>query len=414
MSDVIIVGAGLAGLCCALNLQEAGVDFVLVEAAGDVGGRLRTDAEGGFLFDRGFQVLMSSYPEAARMLDYEALDLRYFDAGCMIFRGGKFHALMDPWRHPSRAWGGVTGGCGNVFDKIRVARLRSRVISPELDTLLARPETTTREALAREGFSDEFLEAFFRPFLGGIFLEDEMATSSRKFHWAFRMFSKGRAAIPAGGMGCIAAQLAARIAPGRLLLNTPVRAVSQGRVRLADGRDLLCAQVVVATDATTAVQLIDGLPEPRFRAVTNLYYSLGSVPMKGPLLLLNGEGRGLVNNLTFMSEVSPRYAPKGRALASVAVIGNPALDDRALDETVRGQLVGWFGMTVGDWKLERIYRIERALPDQSAGALAEIRRPARLHDWLVVAGDWRNIASINGAMESGRLAAEAVLEKTPT
>jgi hypothetical protein len=112
-----------------------------------------------------------------------------------------------------------------------------------------------------------------------------------------------------------------------------------------------------------------------------------------------------------MSEVSQLYAPRGRALASVTVLGNPARSDAALDDEVRRQLVDWFGMRVGEWKLERIYRIPQALPDQSAGALAEIRRSPRLQDWLVAAGDWRNIASINGALESGRLAAEAVLEK---
>ncbi|HEX9781577.1 MAG TPA: FAD-dependent oxidoreductase [Opitutaceae bacterium] len=127
--------------------------------------------------------------------------------------------------------------------------------------------------------------------------------------------------------------------------------------------------------------------------------------------MLNGEGSDIVNNLTFMSEVSPDYAPKRRSLASISVVGCLDLDDGALDDVVRGQLVSWFGMIVGEWRLEKVYRIREALPDQPAGSLGEVRRGARLQDWLVVAGDWRNIASINGAMESGRLAAEAVLEK---
>jgi hypothetical protein len=126
--------------------------------------------------------------------------------------------------------------------------------------------------------------------------------------------------------------------------------------------------------------------------------------------VLNGEGQGVVNNLAFISEVSPQYAPRGRVLASVTVVERPPADDRTLDDAVRLQLIDWFGMRVGDWKLEKVYRIERALPDQSAGVLGDVRRAARLQDWLAVAGDWRNIASINGAMESGRLAAEAVLE----
>lgn len=411
MSDVVIVGAGLAGLCCALRLQEAGVDFTLVEAADVVGGRVRTDAERGFLFDRGFQVFLTSYPEARRMLDFGALDLHYFEPGCLIFTEGGFVPLFDPWRTPSRLWSSLTGSVGSMLDKVRVARLRSRVTAPDIEMLLARPETSTDEALVREGFSDEIREVFFRPFLGGIFLEHELQTSSRKLHWLFRMFAKGRIAVPAMGIGKLAAQLAERLPAERLWLNTPVRRIGQGHVGLEDGRDLLCAQVVVATDAATAVQLIDGLPAPAFHSVTTMYYSLAAAPVRHSVLLLNGEGRGLVNHMAFMSEVSPYYAPRGRSLASVSILGHPALDDGALEDAVRQQLVDWFGMRVGEWRLERVYRIDRALPAQPAGSLAEVRRAARLQDWLVVAGDWRNLASINGAMESGRLAAEAVLER---
>lgn len=411
MSDVVIVGAGLAGLACALRLQEAGVDFTLVEAADRVGGRVRTDSERGYLFDRGFQVFLTSYPEARRLLDYDALELRYFESGATVFCDGEFHPLVDPWRHPAACLSCLFSPVGSFADKLRIARLRSRVCRGSLDAVLALPEKTTAEALAEDGFTEEMVEVFFRPFLGGIFLERELVTSSRKFHWLFRMFSKGRVAVPARGMQQIPLQLAGRLPPKKLMFNARVARVMPGRVSLEDGRDLLCRQIVIATDPATAVQLFDGLPRPAFRAVTNLYYSLDEVPMKGATLLLNGSGRGLLNNLVFITEASEHYAPKGRVLASAVVLGDPQLDDHLLDCAVREQLVEWFGMSVGAWKLEKIYRIREALPDQPAGSLAVPVRPARLQDWLVVAGDWRGIASINGALESGRLAAEAVLEK---
>lgn len=411
MSDVVIVGAGLAGLCCALRLQEAGVDFTLVEASDGVGGRVKTDSERGFLFDRGFQVFLTSYPEARRVLDYDALELRYFEAGATIFRGGEFHPLIDPWRHPTALGASLFGPVGSFMDKLRVARLRNRVCGPNLDAILSRPEKPTLESLGDENFSDDMLDSFFRPFLGGVFLDPDLETSSRKFQWLFRMFSKGRVAIPAKGMGRIPQQLADRIPTEKILFNSSVTSVAPGRVSVQDGRDLLCSQIVVATDPRTAVKLFDGVPAPKLRSVTNLYYSLEEAPIKGPALLLNGSGKGIMNNLVFISEVSSQYAPKGRVLASAAVLGVPEIDDHTLDCEVRQQLIDWFGMIVGDWKLERVYRIQEALPDQPSGSLADLGRPSRLQDWLVVAGDWRGIASINGAMESGRLAAEAVLEK---
>lgn len=411
MSEVVIVGAGLAGLSCAIRLQEAGIDFVLLEAGDEVGGRIRTDAANGFLFDRGFQVLLSSYPEAARLLNYDELDLHYFDAGCLIHRDGEFLPMMDPWRHPGRAWGSLFGSHGSLLDKIRLARLRSRVSSASVEELLQRPETPTREALLEEGFGDQIQQHFFRPFLGGIFLDSELTTSSRKFHWMFRMLAKGRAALPSNGMRAIGRQLAARIDSERLRLNTRVRSIGQGRVSLEDGRDLLCGQIVVATDPATAVRFFDGLPEPRFRAVCTLYYSMSEVPIHGPVLILNGDKAGPVNNLAFLSEVVSTYAPRNRGLASITVLGNPAITDRELDDAVRQQLVDWFGMVVGEWKLERMYRIDQALPEQLPGTWSSAGLNARLQDWLVIAGDWRNLASINGALESGRLAAEAVLEK---
>jgi phytoene dehydrogenase-like protein len=411
MSDVVIVGAGLAGLCCAVRLQEAGVRYTLVEAADAVGGRVRTDAERGFIFDRGFQMLLSSYPEAARVLDYSGLDLHYFEAGAKVYRDGDFITLMDPWRHPTMLWQTLTADCGTWVDRLRMWRLRRRVNLRDFTAVLAQPETTAREALERDGFSPDMLATFFQPFLRGVLLEPDLATSSRKFHWAMRMFTKGRAALPAAGMGAIPAQLVARLPKGRVMLNTRVKRIEPGCVSLEDGRDLLAAQVVVATDAITTAKLIDGLPAPEFHGATNVYYSMKEPPVRGPILLLNGDERGPVAHMAFVSEVSPLYAPKGQALASVSLLGVPDLNDRTLDDAVRQQLVDWFGMRVADWKLERIYRIPLAVPAQPAGSLNEVRRASRVHNWLTVAGDWRNIASINGAMESGRLAAESVLDR---
>ena len=125
--DVLIVGAGLAGLSCALRLNLKGVSCLVLEASDDVGGRLRTDCVEGFQLDRGFQVLLTAYPEAKLTLDYEALNLRYLIPGARVRYAGDFYDVVEPWRHPWRAilnrlkpenWCGCTAKWRPAFGEI--------------------------------------------------------------------------------------------------------------------------------------------------------------------------------------------------------------------------------------------------------------------------------------------------------
>ena len=191
MPEVVVIGGGLSGLVCGLRLQESGIDVEVLEASEAVGGRVRTDRVDGFQLDRGFQVLLDSYPQAKHWLDFDALGLRQFLPGCLVFREGRFVRLEDPFRNLSRAGPSLLSPIGSLADKLRVARLRARVTWPSLESVLARPEMTTRESLEDEGFSKPMIEGFLEPFLRGIFLDPDLRTSSRIFHWVFRMFSTG-------------------------------------------------------------------------------------------------------------------------------------------------------------------------------------------------------------------------------
>ena len=189
--DVVVIGAGLAGLTCALRLCEAGRTVRVIEAGDAVGGRVRTDRQDGFLLDRGFQVFLTSYPEAHRWLDYQALGLSSFRAGALVRYGGRFHRFVDPWRSPRDLLAVTLSPVASWMDKLKVARLRHQVCRGSLEALYQRPEQTTAQALRDAGFSDRIVERFFRPFLGGVFLDRELSTSSRMFEFVFRMFSLG-------------------------------------------------------------------------------------------------------------------------------------------------------------------------------------------------------------------------------
>lgn len=405
---VVVVGAGLAGLSCALELAAAGVRSLVLEASDAVGGRVRTDEVEGFLLDRGFQVLLTAYPEARRLLDDPALDLRPFYPGAVIRSGGRFRRLADPWRRPLAGIGGVLSGAVSPADALRIARLRARVRSGSLEERRRRPERSTLDRLAAEGFSPAIVDRFFRPFFGGVFLDPELATSDRQLEFVFRMFTEGEIAVPARGMAEIPRQLAGRLPAGSLRLGARVEAIDGSSVRLSGGERLEAAAVVVAADATDARSLVD-LPEaPRWRGVTCLYFAADQPPIVGPVLVLNGEGGGPVNNLCVMSEVSPAYAPPGRSLMSVTVLGSGVRG--GLEAAVRAQVRDWFGPAVDGWRLLRSERIERALPDQSPPTPEGGALPVRLGGHRYLCGDHRADGSINGAMASGRAAATAVLE----
>ncbi len=407
--NVIIVGAGLSGLCCALRLQQEEVNCTVFEASDGVGGRIRTDEVDGFLLDRGFQVVLTSYPEAQRVLDFPSLQLKAFQPGALVRHGGRFHELTDPWRRPWAAIRSMFSPIGTWTDKLRVARLRSRVLQGTLADQFARPETTTLEALVAAEFSEPMIDSFFRPFLGGVFLDADLTTSSRMLYFVFRMFSSGMACLPAAGMEAIPRQIADHLHPGRVQLNSPVAAVEPSKVRLFSGQEIAAQAVVVASDGPIAAKLL-GTAEPVLgQGVTCLYFATTKPPVDRPILLLNGEGRGPINNLCVPTTVASSYGPVGQSLISVTVLGNPA-DPNLLMADVLDQLRDWFGTQVNTWRHLRTFSIPYALPSQPSQALNEPERSVRWKPGLYVCGDHRDNASIQGAMTSGRRAAEAVLE----
>jgi phytoene dehydrogenase-like protein len=408
-APIIIVGGGLAGLACARRLQGAGVPYLLLEASDRVGGRVRTESVQGFQLDVGFQVLLTSYPAARQQLDMEALRLGRFQSGALIRRNGKFVHLADPWREPRRFLTAALAPVGSLADKLRLAWLRYDVGRGAADALLERPETTTADHLRQRGFSPRLIDSFFRPFFGGVFLESELQTSSRKFEYLFRLFSSGEAALPAGGMGQIPAQMASELPPDRIRLQTRVRAVSAHSVQLANGDSLTARQVILACDPWQAQRLLGATDTLAAHAARVLYFAAPSPPINAPILVLNGDGQGLINSLCVPSQVASEYAPAGQSLVSVSIQGDEHLtQDRQRWDQVRQELTAWFGPQVQAWRELQMYHIPHALPDQSRLELPLLQPRFTQHpSGVLLCGDWQDVASIQGALQSGWEVAQA-------
>jgi phytoene dehydrogenase-like protein len=401
--DTVIIGAGMAGLACARGLHAAGRGFVICEASDRVGGRVATDLCDGYRLDRGFQVLLTAYPEARRLLDYDALDLRRFYPGALVRHGGKWHRVADPFRHPVDGLRGAFNPIGSFSDKLRVGLSRLG----GFDFSRHSADLTTLEALRAEGFSASMIERFFRPFLGGVFLENRLETTARKLEFVMRNFARGDTAIPALGMAEIPRQLAASLPVAAVRLHTRVASIDGHGVHLENGEVLAARSVVIATEAGGAEFLLGrGDSHVPFNGVVCLYFTAPSAPVSEPILLLNGEGAGPINNLTVLSAVSPDYAPPGRHLISISVVDSEAAAASDLVERVRRQLVDWFGAVTEKWELLRIDRIPRAVPSQPVVS----EKSPRLGKGLYHCGDHCGIASIDTALASGTAAAEAVQE----
>ena len=331
--EIIIIGAGLSGLACAIALQKAGKTPLLLEASDGPGGRVRTDEVDGFLLDRGFQVYLDAYPTAGQLLDLPKLGLRAFEPGALVYRAGKLHRVIDAFRRPKELLSSVFAPIGSLFDKSRVGRLRFSMMRKSIEDIAESEDRSTEQYLQRIGLSSTIIDRFFRSFYGGIFLERELQTSSRMFEFTFKMFSQGSATLPERGMGQISKQLAQQLAEDRILYDSPVTQVTGTDVHLASGKVYSASQIVVATPVHQASQLLPELniPEIGWRSVTNLYFAASKSPINEPLIVLNGEGSGLVNNVAVLTDVVPGYAPEGQALISVSLLGLPTEDKLAAE-----------------------------------------------------------------------------------
>ncbi|MFE3870415.1 NAD(P)/FAD-dependent oxidoreductase [Flavobacterium sp. ZS1P70] len=405
--DVIIVGGGLAGLSAAVYLHRQGRKVLVLEASERAGGRIKTDSHDGFLLDRGFQVLLTAYPETKALLNYNALNLKKMLPGATVLYDGGSFEIADPLRRPSAALATLFAPVGTLKDKLNTLWLKNKLQKLTIKEIFEQPEQTTSKQLEDYGFSPKMIQRFYAPFLSGIFLENELNTSRRMFDFVMKMFSDGDVAVPALGMEEIPKQLVAMLPEGSIQYNTKVVSIDGNTVTTADGNVVETNQILLATTANNLTQQFFPKQKMTSHQVTNIYFVANETPTKKAVVILNASTKKKwVNNLTVMSNVSNAYAPKGKVLISVSYNGITTVDDATLAENIKQELKQWYGQKVTSWKMLKAYRIEYALPSQESVRNEIDASEIKISDSLFICGDHLLNGSINAALKTGRLAAE--------
>ncbi|MDX2597346.1 MULTISPECIES: NAD(P)/FAD-dependent oxidoreductase [Streptomyces] len=424
--DVVIVGAGIAGLSAAHRLTSAGVSTAVLEAAPWVGGRMSTEKVDGFRLDRIGQLLSTSSPELRLTPGLGSLALRRFAPGVLLHRDGRTHragapattgsargalhvvrALASAPRGSSAVPGRAGAPVGGAVDQARLGTALGRIAATPVERLLARPELPAAQALAARGVPARTVDGFLRPLLAALLCDPDLTTSSRCADLALHSFASGRLCVPEGGAEAVPELLARTLPPGTVHTGVRVTSVSTTAVTTAEHGVIRCRAVLLATDARAAADLLPGLRVPDFHPVTVVHHTTddpAAVLATGTSLLLDADRGGPVAHTAVLSSVDPSRAPAGRVLISSTVLGTPP---DAVDTAVRIHLTRLYGTPTRRWETLAVHHTPEAVPAMRPPH--DLRRPVRLLAGLYVCGDHRDTSTVQGALHSAHRAASAIL-----
>jgi len=402
--EFLVVGAGLAGLTAAKVLSQSGREVLLLEKSDGVGGRVRTDQYKDFLLDRGFQVLLTAYPELPKHLNLSLLRLHSFESGATIFSDGHFSKVGDPFRNVSSIMSTAFTKTIGMQDKIKLLKLRNSLIGRKKIYFQQKDDKRILETFEELGFTSKAINSFFKPLVGGIQLDPSLSGSTRLCFLVLKMLFIGDAAIPSRGMGAISEQLSKQINESSIRLTSTVDKVEGKKVILESGESFLPSNLIIATEGPATAKLL-GQESPLSRSVSCIYFSAPQAPSSSKAILLNGEKNGPALNVAIMSNISPSYSKNGKALIAVAIPNTIKPDSM---ENVLIQMRKWFGDSVDSWEHIKTYSIEHGQPDLRPGD--PFRKSIKNSEGVYICGDHRDTPSIQGALVSGRRAAEICLK----
>ena len=402
---IYIVGAGVSGLVAAQVLENQGYQPVILEASDRAGGRVKTDIKNGFQLDHGFQVLLSSYPAAQKYLNFKALKLQELKPGAVIFNNGKQQIIGDPLRDISTLFSTLFSGIGTLSDKFKIFQLNLKLKNKSIEAIFSSDEISTKAYLQEFGFSSQIIAQFFTPFFTGIFLENELTTSSRMFEFVFKMFGEGLAVIPKGGMEEISKLLVVNLSNTTFQYNTKVTSVSDEEIILHTGDKLASTATIIATDAS---KLVKNAPSKNlsWKSCQTLYFTANKRVIEKSMIGLIYNENSLVNNIFYHTSIAT-HSNNTKELLSVTVVKEHQLSEEQLIATVTKQLLE--ECTIDHLTFLAVYHIKKALPDLKDIKYEVSPSETQLSSGIFLAGDVQLNGSLNAAMIAGENAALQVI-----
>jgi phytoene dehydrogenase-like protein len=407
MLDVAIIGAGLSGLTAACHLEKKGYKVAVFEASGQIGGRCKTEYMDGYVLDKGLHFFQKGYSESKKQLDFRSLRLESIYPGALVHYKNNFHLITNPLRRLSDVLSTAIAPISTLRDKLKMVTLLTQISAFPEKIIFSMPDQDTASFLREKGFSETFINSFFRPFVKAVFYDDSMQVSSRLFCYMLKVFAAEDNALPANGISSIPAQLAAQLRKDTVRLHAKVVSLHEGGVQLADGELIEARKIILALPPHQLEKLLPGYTsKTKFLPISTIYFASNTPPVKQPVILLNGDNTGLVSSVFVPTTVQPSYAPAGRHLIAVTLHDTPELHDEELVDAVLAEMIHWFGVQVNDWVHLKTFHIKHGLPFKPELSSREYTYSVDNHTFLC--GDHLSFGSVDSALRSGRLTADEV------
>ena len=399
-TDIVIIGAGIAGLACAMKLKKNNRNFIIIEQSDRVGGRVGSIKENEYIFDLGFQVYNTEYYETNSLLNLKELKLKVFKPGASIYNGRRFEILSDPFRDPSTIFETFFSGMTTFKDKIKILTLK-RALSSYCISEDQSEDMTTLKYLKSYGFSNKIINGFFKPFFSGIFLENQLETSSKFFKNVFSNFNKGYAAVPVNGMQAIPDQMVKNLNPHNLLLGNKVIEAKNPEKIVLENNEIIEAKYMVLTGGSNSL-VNNHIVE--FNSVRTFYFS-SRVKVKHPKYINLFPYDSLINNIAILSSVSENYSPNGNTLFSITIIESD-LSKSELIDIIQDKLSTYYGDEKSNYIFMKEINIKQATIKQKTGYF-DLKIEDKKN--ILFAGDYTTYGSIEGAVVSGIKTAEKLI-----